>query len=406
VPSSCPICEQAIPATAAHCAVCGFPTALAIEALRATKSAASPALAEPSPPGSGSETARKSRSAPPPEAELSAVVGRGLRERMETLRPLGRDAPDVTSEMCEAALSEAAGRVSEALDTLRAAQGRLERQTREALRRRIDSVEERRGALERTGIRLDLEGPMPTVEGASDPGAMLHTLVDVERRLGKFETDWKGLQGLLSQIEALRAEASDLNVPLAGLPAEIDGIREKLSAGSLREADLDALAQDAARTLMMLHDVFPNALSEELDRHAATLDALPDDFKAANAARRLHEDAVRHLEKGRLAAAAQSVRDLRRTITEMERGPPPARVVPAAEAPATAMDPAVLDTLLKKARSLAVRVRTLSPESPLALEAAALIREATDHLKDGRLTEADRTLTDLMRTLAREEARS
>jgi hypothetical protein len=73
---------------------------------------------------------------------------------------------------------------------------------------------------------------------------------------------------------------------------------------------------------------------------------------------------------------------------------------------APAIDPAVLDTLLKKARSLAVRVRTLSTDSPLALEAAALIREATDHLKQGRLIEADRTLTDLMRSLAREEGRA
>lgn len=324
---------------------------------------------------------------------------------MEALRPLGRDAPDVTSEMCEAALSEAAGRVSEALETLRAAQGRLERQTREALRRRIDSVEERRSALERTGIQLDLEGPMPTLESGNDPGSTLHTLVDVERRLGKFESDWKGLQGILSQIEALHSEAVDLNIPLGEIPAEVGQIREKLSGGSLREADLDALAQDAARTLMMLHDLFPTALAEELERHATTLDSLPDDFKAANVARRLHEDAVRHIEKGRLTAAAQSVRDLRRAITEMEHGPPPARVVPA-EAAAPSPDPAVLDLLLKKARSLAVRVRTLATDSPLALEAAALIREATDHLKEGRLVEADRTLTDLMRTLAREEARS
>ena len=405
MPSSCPICEQPIPATAAHCAVCGFPTGLAIEALRAIRSSEPAVPTEPTVGARSSDPPRRPRATPPPEAELSAAVGRGLRERMEALRPLGRDAPDVTSELCEAALSEAAGRVSEGLETLRAAQGRLERQTREAIRRRIDSVEERRSALERTGIQLDLEGPMPAIESVTDPAATLHTLVEVERRIAKFESDWKGLQGLLSQIEALRSEADDLGVPLEEIPAEIERVREKISAGSLRETDLDSLAQDAARTLMLLHDVLPTALSEELARHQTTLDALPDDLKAANAARRMHEEALRHVEKGRLTAATQSVRDLRRTLTEIEQGPSAPKAAPP-PVTAPAIDPAVLDTLLKKARSLAVRVRTLSTDSPLALEAAALIREATDHLKQGRLIEADRTLTDLMRSLAREEGRA
>ena len=411
MPSTCPICEQPIPPTAAHCPVCGFPTALAIEALRAVRSPPT-SDGRGGPSNGGAEApAPKSRPPPPPEAELSAALGRGLRERMEALRPLGRDAPDVTSEMCEAALGEASGRVSEALETLRAAQGRLERQAREAVRRRVESLDERRAALERTGIRLDLETSMPTVESLSAAGASLAPLLEVEQRLAKFESDWKGIQGLLAQIEALRAEVADLGIPLGEISTEVQAIREKLSSGPLRGTDLDALAQDAARTLMMLHDEIPTSLGDELARHATTLAALPDESDAVLHAREIHEEAARHIEKGRLTAAAQSLRDLRRAIGELERpptprpaAPPPVSAPPQVPAPAPP-DATLLETLLKKARSLAARVRTLPPESPLALEAAAQIREATDLLRGGRLPDADRTLTELMRTLSREEGR-
>jgi hypothetical protein len=62
--------------------------------------------------------------------------------------------------------------------------------------------------------------------------------------------------------------------------------------------------------------------------------------------------------------------------------------------------------LLKKARSLAARVRTLPPDSETARDAAVQIREATDLLRARKLTEADLTLTRLMRMLASEPART
>lgn len=407
MPSSCPICEQPILPTAAHCPVCGFPTALAIEALRAVRSSAEEESGAAPSNGSAGPVASRTRPAPPPELELSATLGRGLRDRMEALRPLGRDAPDVTGEMCEAALGEASGRVSEALDTLRAAQGRLERQAREAVRRRLEAVEERRAVLARTGIHLDLEVAVPNVEELSAPGASLAALLDMERRLGKFEADWKGIQGLLAQIETLRNEVGDLGIPLNEISNEVVSIREKLSSGPLRGADLDALAQDAARVLMLLHDEIPTALSDELARHATTLAARPDEGEGIQRARALHGEAARHIEKGRLSAAAQNLRDLRRAIADLDRapGPRPAAAPPAPTPSPGPTDAALLDTLLKKARSLAARVRILPAESPLALEAAAQIREATEQLRAGRLLDADRTLTELMRTLTREEAR-
>ena len=406
--SSCPICEQPIPGTSEHCDVCGFPTALAIEGLRAARAA-------PADPGSGSArapataTPARPRPAPAPEAELTATFGRGLRERTERLRPLGRDCPDVTSEMCEAALSEASGRVGEALEILRGAQSRLDRQSRDAIRRRWEAADDRRKALERTGVRLALDLPPADsvgTDGVEEAAESVRRLVEVEARLSKFEADWKGIQGLLAQVETLRAEAEDLGVPLGEIPAQIAELRQKLSAEPVREEQLDALSQDAARVLMLLHEAVPSALEEELGRHGLTLARIAADSDGAAPAQRLHDEATGHLAKGRLVEATQSLRDLRRAIEEVEH-PAPAAAPPARAKPPTPVpsDDETLATLLKKARSLAGRVRTLPPESAIALEAAAQIREATDQLRAGRLSDADRTLTELMRALSREEAR-
>jgi hypothetical protein len=309
--------------------------------------------------------------------------------------------------MCEAALSEASGRVTEALEILRAAQGRLERQARDAIRQRWEAAGDRRRALERTGVPIDIELPTTVPSLAETPeeiADLLRRLVEVEQRLARFESDWKGIQGLLAQIESLRTEAVDLEIPLGEIPAQIDQIRERLSAGPFRESDLDAVAQDAARTLMLLHEAIPTSLEEELGRHAARLDDLPEGAPSGAAVRKLHEEATHHLTRGRLVEATQSVRDLRRALLELENPPAPGTAAPprpAAGPPAEGM----LETLLRKARSLAGRVRVLPTESALALEAAAQIREATDLLRAGRLEDADRTLTELMRTLSREEAK-
>ncbi len=329
-------------------------------------------------------------------------MGRGLVGRMELYRPLGRDAPDITSELCEAALGEASGRIAEALEILRSAQLRLDRQARDVVRRRAEAVEDRRRALERTGVAIALS--MPPVEPAFERGGdavadLVGTLLDAEQRIGRFEADWKGIQGIVAQIEGLRAEAVDLGISLGDVPGQIDALRKKLSSGPFQEADLDALAQDAARTLMLMHEALPTALEEELKRHGASIDALPADGAGRAGAHKLREETARHLAKGRLLEASQTLRDLRRTLADLQAGTPPA--APAAAGPPP--DDVLLGVLLKKARSLAGRVRRLPADSTLSLEAAAQIREATELLRSGRLADADRTLTELMRMLSREE---
>jgi hypothetical protein len=61
--------------------------------------------------------------------------------------------------------------------------------------------------------------------------------------------------------------------------------------------------------------------------------------------------------------------------------------------------------LLKKARELAGRVRTLPAESEISYEAAAEIRRATELLRAKRLEEAELTLSRLMQTLDAEHPR-
>ena len=409
MPSSCPICEQPIASTAVHCSVCGFPTSLAIEGLRSTTEEEPEIDTSDGPVGAVEARPTALPPAPSAEEELTLAISRDLRSRMEFVRNLGQG-PDVTAELCQAALSEAQGRVAEALDILRSAQQRLETQTDEVLRTRTRLLSERRTALEKTGVHFALGADLAQLNNAIQEGEReeaANLLLAAERRVSQFEADWKGLQGLLSQIEGLRTEAEGLGIPLGEISSELEGIRDRLAGPSLTEEGLDTIAQEAAQTLMLLHEAIPSSLEAELARHEATLNHYPEDHSPSAAARRLHLEATRHLKKGRLSEAVQSVRDLRAELAELEKisraaaAPPP---VPAA--PIEETEGEMLERLLKKARSLAGRVRTLPPESETAREAAVQIREATDFLRARQLKEADLTLTRLMRMLASEPVRA
>lgn len=414
MPSSCPVCEQPIASTALHCAVCGFPTALAIEGLRSLDPpsrpdgegnghaavAVSPLSVNRAPEAAAAPSSR--------EAELNEVISRDLRTKMDLIRELGRG-PDVTSELCQAALNEAEGRVAEALDILRSAQGRLDVETDQLLRHRLEVLEMRRQEFQANGVRFAVVADLGRLSEAIESGdreAAVTVLIEVERRFAQFESDWKGLQGLLAQIEGLHREASELEFPLGEISGELDAIHDRLRDAELTEESMDAVAQEAAQTLMLLHEAIPSSLEEELKRTGQALDELPEDLAPAAVARRLHLEAGRHLRKGRLSESIQSVRDLRRELAEAERAraapPPPPAPVPAAPRPSTENEDEMLGRLLKKARSLAGRVRTLPPDSETSREAAAQIREATDLLRERKLKEADETLTRLMRVLASE----
>jgi hypothetical protein len=417
VASSCPICEQPIPSTVGHCSVCGFPTGLAIEGLRSLGPNGATASELEAPLPTVVTAAPVAPEPPSAEAELCAAISRDIRGKLDYVRDLGRGAPDVTSDMCQAALSEAEGRVTEALDVLRRAQRSLDRQTDELLVRRLASLHAREAALREMGIRFALSHDLVRLKDAIDGGQRETAgvlLVEVERRLTQFESDWRGLQGLLRQIDTLRKEATDLGIPLGEIAGQVSEIRDQLREPDVTEDGLDAVAQAAAQTLMLLHEAIPNSLEEELARHEVVLSQYPEEHPPSASARRLHTEAARHLKKGRLTDAVQSVRELRREIERLEQSRELREVAvgatpePAAT-PAAAVETEVetLDRLLKKARSLAGRVRTLPPDSDAAREAAAQIREVTDLLRNRELRGADQALARLMRMLSAEpEARS
>ncbi len=408
MPSSCPICEQPIASTAAHCAICGFPTSLAIEGLRSLDAHPSTATEEARSPAAGPLGVRSGPvhpTAASPEEEMAATISRDLRGKMELLGDLGRG-PDVTSELCQAALIQAEGRVAEALDILRSAQGRLDTETEQLLDHRLRLLEDRRRALQATGVHFALGTDIERLRSALESGDRAEAvgwLVEAERRAGQFESDWRGLQGLLAQIQGLRNEATELGFPLGEISSELDGLRERLRGTEVTEDVLDTFAQESAQILMLLHDAIPASLEAELERTMTALERFPDDHPPAAVARRLHLDAGRNLKKGRLTEAIQRVRELRRVLSELERSParPPMRERAGPSTIGESEDE-MLDRLLKKARSLAGRVRTLPPESDTSHEAAVQIREATDLLRARHLKEADATLTKLMRMLASE----
>lgn len=329
---------------------------------------------------------------------------------MDRVRELGRGAPDLTNELCQAALSEAEGRISEARAILRSAQSRLETESDGLIVRRLTELGERRESLERTGARIAIQDDLARGREALESGereSAVRIVVETERRMTQFESDWRGLQGLLAQVEGLRAEATELGIPLGEISVEVEAIRERLREPNLNEEALDTVAQEAAQTLMLLHEAIPSALTDELERSEKAINRYPVDHPPSAVARRMHLEASRHLKKGRLSEAVRGVQDLRRELAELE--------VAAATSPADGEIPPptpgetedeMLGRLLKKARSLASRVRTLPPDSDIAHDAAVQIREATDLLRARQLKEADLTLSRLMRMLSSIPTRS
>jgi hypothetical protein len=411
VPSSCPICEQPIPSTAVHCSVCGFPTGLAIEGLRSNEDAESGATVANGTPAATPAHPPHAVRVLTPEEDLNAAISRDLRTKMDLVRELGRGAPDLTNELCQAALSEADGRISEALAILRSAQSRLETESDDLVRRRLAELGERRESLERTGARIAVGDDLRRAHEALEAGERdeaIRNVVSTERRMSQFESDWRGLQGLLAQVEGLRSEASELGIPLGEISSEVESIRDRLREPNLTEDILDAVAQDAAQTLMLLHEAIPSALTDELARAEATIDRYPEDYVPSAVAKRLHLEASRHLKKGRLPEAVRSVQELRRELSELEvaAAASPATGTAAADAAARETEDEMLDRLLKKARTLASRVRTLPADSDIAHDAAVQIREATDLLRERHLKEADLTLSRLMRMLSAIPSRS
>jgi len=428
-----------------HCPKCGYPRALVG---RLHGPVPSPAEFEDMPSPAAAGPSVRAPEPARPEAEVNAALARDLEQRTELLLMIDRDAPDVTGELCEAALSEASGRAGEAQQVLRSAQGRLERETEELLSRHLESLEARGRALQATGLRLALEdelGRLAESMVSGDAAASVAALAAAEHRMDGLETHWSSLQGLIAQVTVLREQAADLGIRLEGLPDRLAAARATLASMVVTDHDLDIAAQAASETLMQLHEAIPPALESELKRHAEVLQAHHGRPPKLQTARRRHAEAVEHLKSGRLEDAVRSVHELRVAIGELAKQAEevPAAAAPAVRAPPTAPplapphatrqgpeapasgagradarparpaeeevappDPAVIEALVMKARSLAVRVRALPADSVEANQATRQVQQATELLRLRRYAEADAALSRLMRALVDVGSRS
>ena len=410
--SGCPVCEQPIPSAAAFCTSCGYPTALALDALRALSEGDPTPVptALPKPVPAPRRRAPKP-STPAPEAQLIQRLAQDVDAHLGILQELGGETLDVATDERQAAIAEADGRVVEALDIMRRALGRVQEQSQSLFERRVAEVERRDATLRAAGIGSSIITNAAQMRELFRDNRRLDAIAvlrSTDQYLGRIEGDWKGLQGLLKQIEALRESVRETGGPLPEVEQDVQEVRRLLSAPDITIDRLDAASQTASRAIMLLNEALPKALEGELARHDSTLAALPSEHEPVRKARAFHQEAVRQLRRGRLNEATASVKDLRAILLLLEKEPPQVEVAPepeAAPAPAAPINTAeFLQRLLAKARDLAARVRTLPPDSEIAYEAAGEIRLATEMLRSRKLEEAEATLSRLMRTLDAEHS--
>ncbi len=412
MPSGCAVCAEPYEAPATVCPTCGFPAALADDASRA--------LAEPSAPigeaPSASAPPAPGLSAPPPDPqrELCDRLAHQIDREIGTLVGMGGDPLSVASDLRQAALSQADNRVVEALGILRQANNRLLDQIESLFETRIEQIRARAAKLKASGVGFPVDEETVRIREGSrsgDRGPAVQALLQLDERLTRLEGDFTGLQGLLRQIESLRATLQGYAPLPPDLEEDLARVRTLLGSPGLTSAVLDEASEAAARTLMALHERLPPHFEAELSRHSKTLEKYPEDHPTAQAARSLHAEAVRHLRRGRLPEVASRLAELRKTIEELARRPvetpppPQAEAEPAAPSPTTLPGPDLdlaLQNLLTKARGLAARVRSLPPESEIAFEAASAIRRATELLRSHKLQEADEALSRLMQALSAE----
>lgn len=398
-----------MPAAADWCTACGYPTALALDALRVLSEGEPTPVSTISSPAPDRPRRRSPRpTAPDPQEELCQKMAQDTDANLAILQELGGDTLDVSSDLRQAALNQADGRVVEALDILRRALGRVHEQTEQLFARRVHDLELRDIALQKSGVGTAVVEETAKMRELFHHGHRLEAIAllkATDQGLGRIEGDWKGLQGLLKQVEALREGIKDTGGPLTEVEADIQKVRTLLAGPGVTVESLDEASQVAARAVMLLHESLPKAIEQELATHDQLLTTFPETHEPAKSARMIHSEAVRHLRRGRLPEASASLRQLRRAIEELRAAPPPPTAAAAAPSgtgggPTAVEDPGdFLNRLLVKARGLAARVRTLPPDSEIAYEAAAEIRRATELLRSRQLDEAEATLSRLMRTL-------
>lgn len=402
----------------------------------------------------------RDRSASPagrdPQVEVVNRIARDVSHAVSLLQDLGGDGADIANELAQAAFTEAEGRVGEVLVLLRDAQGRVSIRLKEQFDSRLKQLEERQAAMITSGVSVNLGVEIERIRTDVRAGrreTALQRIDLVDRNLSGMESDWRGLQGLLRQIEGLRESARLLELDVAEPDDSLRQVRVILAQPALDVGALDHAAELAAEAVMRLHDSIPLALEEFLDRLSKQVASWPASFDGRRRASDLEREARKLLKSNRLVEATQRATELQQLI--LATGVPPARLVTEDEVPERLPEPAVailperiparkaeridrpapappspvtesfsrpaqsvttpagapatpappradsVRSLVGQARELAARIQHLPGDSDLARAAAVEIRNATDLLRERKMDEAERTLADLKERLDR-----
>ncbi len=412
----CSVCGADVPPGTERCDRCGFPRALA---LTVPPAGPPPSAAEPAAhPGVASEARATARAAPHRSAVTSAAA-KELFGRAGRLRELGLDTRPLELALKDAALREAWGDTDAAVAELRRANERLNAAVAEALGSRLSRLTTRRAKLVDAGVEVATDPALDTVPGLLEHGdvsSALEILRASETSVDQTASAWTELEEAFGEVAGLRDLALRLGLSVGEVSDRVGPARSRLGAGNVRTAQIETARKEARRELEELSGALADPARATLDDLLRRSESADLDPLETNRLRALGDRAAHQLAEHRVADSLRALIELKEAIAPFgegaAEGPPsgaattsrssgatkPSRAVPSAEISA--------ESLLAKARSFASKVRALPPDSLAAREAAAQIREATDLLRQGKLAEADATLTRLMRTFGDPDARS
>ncbi len=315
------------------------------------------------------------------------------------LRRLTPETREASHALVEAALESARGRSGAAVDRLGSARQALGESIERAAELRREQLASRRARLRESGVEVR---PVPAPPAAAvriapgELGVLVDGLEAADREIARTEADWQALEVAFGDVAALRAIAAENSWPVAGVKDRIGPARERMAKGPATSTDVSQWLGDAREEGQELSRSLAGPLRAELDRVGPHPEAAVQlDPVGVNRLRALREGAERHWASGEILGALRALTELRRLLREEPAAPAETPAGPSAAAtPRTSVD-----LLQAKARRFAEHLRTLPPDSEAARKAALGIREATALLRDGRLAEADATLTRLMQSM-------
>ncbi len=395
--NGCPVCGTTRENDVSHCSQCGFPfelkPALAGQPPR-------PAPREETPPEAPVGTPVRSHSEAPPPSPTNAPASEVLR-LVALLGQVGAEDDAPASALATAASQEALGDAGAAEKTLVAERLRIEGAVVGAAIHHRDRLRARRQALVERGIDLPKEPELETLTDdrvKANTMAALTTLAALEGRIGHIEGVWQGLEQQFEEIATVRSSAVRFGWSIVGIPSRVEGLRASLRTGRVPASAIEQASLEARAELRELGEALKDRMKAEFERLGAEQTDLPEDPVAVHRVSVLLARGERHLEEGRPADAMRDLLDLAGQLP----GAGPAQGGAGGEAPVTSGPgggpPVTAESIRAMVRSLAERLRTLPGDSPVGRTAAAEIREATELLRQGRLTDADSILTRLKRS--------